>query len=309
MTNCYWLVMMVGMLGAVATDIQPGVLAKEIKKEGHSPSKVLELASELVELERGADALASLEALFENEDALKQEEKVKGHYLLAAAMRQKMGQNPLAWMMGRGSYIDHLTRAIELDATYTPPYEELIGFYSNAPSIAGGSHDKAFETAVRLTHHDPLNGLLHQARIWSMKGKDDKALETFKEAAARFPNEDRVFYQLGMFAIAEQNYSDAKTYFDQGLALSGDLAQSCRYQAGKSRVLLKEDLDAGIELFEAYIQHFEQGSSPTRSDALWRMGLIYRLKDQPEKARDCFQRAIQLQSDHKLAKEALDEMG
>ena len=71
--------------------------------------------------------------------------------VLGAAIQSDPANGP------RYSYemLGSLRRAIELDPGLTEAYHWLVGYYLNAPPIAGGSVDKAEETARQLAELDP----------------------------------------------------------------------------------------------------------------------------------------------------------
>ncbi len=51
--------------------------------------------------------------------------------------------------------LQSLTKAVELDPHLAEAYHWLVGYYLNAPPIAGGSVAKASEIAQRLAEFDP----------------------------------------------------------------------------------------------------------------------------------------------------------
>jgi hypothetical protein len=58
-----------------------------------------------------------------------------------------------------------LETAIELDPALQEAYQWLVGYYMNAPAIAGGSIDKAIETARRLEDRSPASSKALLAQI------------------------------------------------------------------------------------------------------------------------------------------------
>jgi hypothetical protein len=70
--------------------------------------------------------------------------------LAAAIQADPMNKGPLySFEMLRA-----LEKTVELDPTLIEAYRYLVGFYLNAPPIAGGSVEKAEETARKLAEHD-----------------------------------------------------------------------------------------------------------------------------------------------------------
>ena len=58
-----------------------------------------------------------------------------------------------------------LEKAIELEPELEEAYHWLVGYYTNAPAIAGGSIDKAVKTARQLESFNPTRGKALLAQI------------------------------------------------------------------------------------------------------------------------------------------------
>lgn len=77
---------------------------------------------------------------------------------LAMALRDAIADNPANGPRYAFEMLAALRRAIELDPHLTAAYHGLVGYYLNAPPIAGGSLEKAAETARRLAELDSEAG-------------------------------------------------------------------------------------------------------------------------------------------------------
>ncbi|PIE03053.1 MAG: hypothetical protein CSA81_03880 [Acidobacteria bacterium] len=269
----------------------------------------LELAERLIESSQVKQALSHLEKIIKemkkdgNKDSLKN--RAKAYCMHAQASRMKMGQNPLSWMMGRSEYIENLKHAIELQPAYLDPYLELIGFYMEAPAVVGGSKDKALEIAYSLSPYHRKESLEQQFRIWGSKNNMKKQLQVLEEANNLFPDDDGFLLYLGLIQVANKDFPEAKATFNKGRSLKGENLPYHQYQSGKIRILMREDLETAITLFDQYIQSYQPERQPTRADALWRKGMAYELLDNQKEARVCYEEALKLNAEHKQAKEAL----
>lgn len=82
----------------------------------------------------------------------------RAHMKLAEALIDEIGQNPGRAPTLSRELLESLETAHALDRDWAAPYHGLIGYYLNAPRIAGGSLDKARSTAQMLAEVDPEAG-------------------------------------------------------------------------------------------------------------------------------------------------------
>ena len=271
----------------------------------------LELVKLLNDQERGKDAVEHARFAVE-----KLPLDARSRYLLAVSLRQKMGNNPMSWMVGKGEYIELLEKAIELDPGFTNSYGELIGFYLGAPAIAGGSNQKAMEIAVSLEPVDAKLATLNKAMVFKKDGKTEKALSLLVSLHEQDPKDDEATLELGLTYVETKDYSKAKKIFDVGVDIKGTHYLENLYQAGKVRILAQVELEQSVECFDAYLKGLESEKAgggvssgrPSMSDALWRMGEAYQALHNSPQARTCFQEALKLNPDHELARKALKKL-
>ncbi len=85
-------------------------------------------------------------------------ESAEARVALAMRLRTAISENPANAPRYAFEMLDSLKQAIELDPNLPAAYHGLVGYYLNAPPIAGGSIEKAEETARRLAELDPEAG-------------------------------------------------------------------------------------------------------------------------------------------------------
>jgi len=111
------------------------------------------------------DAIASLPAAEPSEDAddpiavarravYAAPDDARTHMGLAQALIAAIEADPASAPMHAGSLIQSLQTAHELDPDWDEPYHGLVGYYLQAPAIAGGSIEKAEQTARALARID-----------------------------------------------------------------------------------------------------------------------------------------------------------
>ena len=89
----------------------------------------------------------------------------EAHLALAMRLRDAINANPADGPRYAFEMLSALEKAVELDPALPAAYHGLVGYYLNAPPIAGGSVEKAEETARRLAEIDPEAGNALLARI------------------------------------------------------------------------------------------------------------------------------------------------
>ncbi|UCF66329.1 MAG: hypothetical protein JSV80_11075, partial [Acidobacteriota bacterium] len=82
----------------------------------------------------------------------------RAHMALAQTLGAAIQKDPAVGRRHAYEMLGHLERAQALDPSWPAPYHGLVGYYLNAPRIAGGSVEKASEMARRLAEIDPAAG-------------------------------------------------------------------------------------------------------------------------------------------------------
>lgn len=211
---------------------------------------------------------------------------------LAVLYRTKFTKNPMGWMTGRGTYIELLEKAVELDAAQPRAYQELIGFYANAPAMVGGSTDKALQWCDRLTEVDLLRGKLERAQVYVTKGDEAEWRSLFAELI-KTHSDPTLNYRYGMALQSVEAYESACAQFEQAMA-SGHLPSM--YQAGKTRVIGSFELPQAIELFDRYLEA-QPDSIDLAAGAWWRKGQAMAKLGRTEEARSCFETSLKINDD------------
>lgn len=91
----------------------------------------------------------------------------RAHLDLARALGNVINENPATGPRYAHEMLTSLQKAIELEPDLTEAYHWLVGYYLNAPPIAGGSLERAEEAAGELSRLDPEGaaGLLQQIAV------------------------------------------------------------------------------------------------------------------------------------------------
>jgi len=91
-------------------------------------------------------------------------------------------------------------RAVELEPQNPAWRWSLIGYYTNAPCIAGGGMDKAYAQATEIRRLDPASGRVAFATLYLADGHQAAAFEEFEPVLRDSPDDFLALYQVGRCA-------------------------------------------------------------------------------------------------------------
>ena len=80
------------------------------------------------------------------------------------------------------------------------------------------------------------------------------------------------------------------------------------YQIGKISALSGKFTIEGINSLELYISQENDNANPSKSAACWRLGLIYEKINDPDKAKESYERGFQLGPEDGYCHEALGQL-
>lgn len=228
------------------------------------------------------------------------------HYWAATAYVVKLQKEQAFALVGKVK--SHIETAVELDPANVQARMFLAGFLLNAPPIAGGSIEKAKEQAEKIVQYDPLRGQLFWAEIYKKEKKFDEAAQAYQAAAAAAPESPEPYYLLGIMYQTNERYDEAFAAFEQTLSVDPG-ATNALYQIGRTGVLSGENLDRAFGALKQYLETEPPEGQPTLANAHWRLGMLYELKGDLQKARSEFEAALELDPDDENARKSLEELG
>lgn len=147
--------------------------AERSPAEGTSIFEVVSNPPVPPDAEDGAEKPAALDAPIERarREVTAKPDDAQAHLALARVLSDAINESPANAPRYAYEMLSALQTAVALDNRLAEAYHYLVGYYLNAPPIAGGSVEKAEETAKALSEFDPEGGkqLLsqianHQAR-------------------------------------------------------------------------------------------------------------------------------------------------
>lgn len=164
-------------------------------------------------------------------------------------------------------------KAIELDPKSLDARFSLLGFYQQAPAIAGGGMDKAHAQAQEIKKLDANRG--HQAIA-------------------------------GLYAV-EKKYAEAFAELDAALTKTpGDYA--ALFQSGRLAAVSGERLERGLACLRQCLTQTTPEGQPGHAAAHWRIGNILEKQNDKTGARAAYEAALKLDPKFSQASESLKKL-
>jgi tetratricopeptide (TPR) repeat protein len=236
---------------------------------------------------------------------------------------------------------DEGEKALQLDPKLLDAHELLIQYYLQAPGIAGGDKNKAYQMLDKLFQIDPSRANSIRAELAAKDKKDDEAENYYKNAVAASPNYYEAQSNLANWYLSKRKFDLAERTskellrIDRGrsygyLALAVLYANTERwadldtalangeknvpdnfgyyYQAGRSLLATGKDLPRAEKYFKKYMTQEPEIGSATLAHAHWRLALVYEKEGRKPEAVQELQTAISLKPDLEDAKKDLKRL-
>jgi len=224
----------------------------------------------------------------------------------AIAIRNKCGASTFYAMTHGGLYRKTLKRAISLDRHNYAAWYEQIGYYMNAPAIAGGSMDKARSTLKALDELNADAALFMSGMMALDEGQYEKAFELYQLAYAADSGNTSALFGAAWCLFSLKRYPESATRFDAIYADDQGQLQALK-NAARARLM------GGFALEEALIQ-FEvvgsqaAGNAKQEADAVYYQARVLQALGRKQEARLAYRRSLKLDSKHKEAKKWLNSL-
>lgn len=140
---------------------------------------------------------------------------------LGMALGMRMGEvGFMQQAMMAGKLKQAFAKAVELDPNDIAGLIGLARFYMEAPSIAGGSFEKAKELADRLQRLDPFLGAVELGGIAEREENFAEALKYFETAAELKPDDAGLQHQCGRMLAKLARKDEARARFVAALKIN-----------------------------------------------------------------------------------------
>ena len=200
-------------------------------------------------------------------------------------------------------------RAAQLDPTNVAAREGLVQFYMLAPSVMGGSMEKAHEQAEAIFKLNKLRGHLSRGNIASRE-KDLVGMERELRAAwTEFPDSLTAVTSWANFLVNNHRPDEAITVVDKALATQKDNVIAL-FWLGRVTTAAGKQLDRGEKALRAVLASNQLGidGNPTAANVHFRLGELLAKKGDKAGARGAYETALRLNPKLDQARKALKDL-
>ncbi len=216
------------------------------------------------------------------------------HYWLGNANGQRIGEvGMLSKLSIAGEMRDAFETAVKLDPNLLDARDSLIQYYVQAPSIAGGSKDKAKLQASEIAKRDVARGHLAYAQIYMAEENKEAAIKSYEAAYKIKPEDKNIRLALGIGYQNLQRWNDAFKHFREWTTQDPN-AGTAWYQIGRSAALSGQQGEEGIAALKKYLTFSHTLNEPQNQHAHFRMGQIYAKIGKKVEAKIALQTALKI---------------
>ena len=156
-----------------------------------------------------------------------------------------------------------LERAIELDESNLDAYDALQAFHLQAPSIVGGSKDRAREIAGQIRELDAARGAGALAAYYEDVGEFERAGKQYALARQLDPDGIRHILSYASFLSRRRAFTDSDELFELAFARDPDNPKVWRAAATAWILAKREALySRARQLIERYLETPDREPNP-----------------------------------------------
>lgn len=163
--------------------------------------------------------------------------------------------------------------AVKLDGNNVDARFDLLGYYLQAPGVAGGGRDKAEATLPEIDAIHPSFGQLARGQMAAANKDMAGARRHFEAAVEADPASARARMTLANLHLREQRTAEARAVWQQALQLKADDVYAV-YQLGRLAAITGEELEAGLQQLDQFLAVEDKPSDLSVEGAHLRRGQI-----------------------------------
>lgn len=252
----------------------------------------------------------------EPEDAIEAAERAielgpthaQAHYWLGNALGQRIGQ---VGMLRQAAMAPRLREAFERALSLDPAIHEarlnLIEFYLQAPSFAGGSVEAARAHAAELARRDPPRGDYAAGRLAVHAEDLPAAAKAYGAAYRARPDNTNFRMAAGTTWQAMKQWDEAFALY-QAWTKEDPAAAGAQYQLGRTAALSGRFLAEGEAALRRYLALPLAPGQPPHHHAWYRLGQVQAHAGNKDAARASFQNALKAEPGNDDFKAALSAL-
>lgn len=195
-------------------------------------------------------------------------------------------------------------KAIVLDSKNLGARLSLIQFYTQAPSLMGGSMDKAKEMARQIKTFNAVQGHRSMGNLFVREKNMTAAEGEFIEMVRLDPN---TLPLLGNFYMSTKAYDKSFALFDEAIK-KNPMDMAAAYQLGRTSAVSGQRLDDGEAYLLRYLAYTPKPNEPSHAGANMRLAQIYEKKGKKADARLKYEAALKIDNTLQEAKDGLSRV-
>lgn len=176
----------------------------------------------------------------------------------------------------------YLQQAVKLEPANFQYQRALIGFYLNAPGIAGGDEDEAKRLADALLKQDAIQGTLAQADILNKNDKATDALALIETQLTALPDNTALLEAKAAMLARDKKAAEAFALYQKALTLYPTEPEkyASLYQLGRLAAVEGQDAATGTQALQQYLAFYQDSDNQMYPWAMLRLAQIQlRLND------------------------------
>lgn len=190
-----------------------------------------------------------------------------------------------------GSYakagLNFLRQAVAADPSNLSAQQTLIGFYLQAPAIAGGDTEEAQKLAKALAAKYQPEGTLATVDVLLKDDKLTEALALIEQQLQQQPQHATLLGTHANLLSLNKDHATAFAQYQKAAAAATDLSeqQSYFYQLGRLAATEQQDPVAGQQALEGYLAFYQDSDHARFGWAQLRLAQIHLIQNQQDKAK------------------------
>ena len=184
-----------------------------------------------------------------------------------------------------------LKQSMAADPTDLKTQQTLIGFYLQAPSIAGGDTEEAKRLAKAMAEKHQPEGTLVTIDLLMNDDKLQDAIELAEQQLKQYPEHPALLGAYANLLSLNEDPANAFIQYQKAAAAATDLSerQGYYYQLGRLAATHQQDPQRGQQALLDYLAFYQDSDNARFSWAQLRLSQIYMLQKQQDKAKELIQ--------------------
>ena len=196
-------------------------------------------------------------------------------------------------------------RAVALDPSSIDARHGLIQFYIVAPSIMGGSMERAKAQAAEIGKLNVMRGHLEMAALFDREKNTVAADSAYKAAVEASPDSLAGYYGLGAFYQRHTRWDDAFATYERLIQMR-PAEVVAHFQYGRTAALSGKNLERGERELKSLLDEPPKDFPPVSVAATYlRLGNIYEKQGKTDLARSAYEQSVKLNPKSDEARKAL----